>query len=144
MAKLELCTNSYRRTGLIDRLSENSVGFWTDNQWYIIIFTLAIFCDALSTTLFMVQLGPDIEIHPIIRIASRVMGPYLGPLTGFMIKLLAGFYVTIYLRRWAKYIFTTAAIISFWAAWYNIWGTNIEGYTPNILEWPNVLNWMNF
>jgi hypothetical protein len=41
--------------------------------------------------------------------------------------------LTIYLRRWAIYIFVAVIILYAWAAWYNIWGCDL--YYPRLLDW---------
>jgi len=99
----------------------------------MLLFVIALFCDAASTIHSMLIEGPDVEIHPVIRLVSRTLGPVAGPLVATAGKTLAGLLVAIYCRRFAAYIFVTASIISFWAAWYNIWGFKV--YTPLILKW---------
>ena len=61
------------------------------------------------------------------------MGPVAGPLAAAAGKAIVGIALAVYLRKFAAYLFATASIISFWAAWYNIWGYKL--YTPMILEW---------
>jgi len=73
------------------------------------------------------------EIHLAIRWVSMLFGNILGPLIGALGKTIAGLLVAIYLRRFAIYILLAASIISFWAAWYNVWGYKI--YEPNIFNW---------
>jgi hypothetical protein len=77
--------------------------------------------------------GPEVEIHPIIRFISKALGPVVGPVIAAIGKALAGIIVCVFCKRFAAYIFTAASIISFWAAWYNIWGYKV--YTPLILKW---------
>lgn len=118
---------------LTTKLKENSWGFWKDYRWFIIVFVIALFCDAAGTIHFMLIEGPDVEIHPVIRLVSKILGPVAGPLIAAVGKAFAGILVCIYCRRFAAYIFVAASIISFWAAWYNLWGFKI--YTPLILRW---------
>ncbi|MHC4646756.1 MAG: hypothetical protein ACYTBJ_14755 [Planctomycetota bacterium] len=118
---------------LIGRFRENYRGFWEKYHCFFAVFVLSLLCDAASTMHFMLREGPDVEIHIVIRLLSKSLGPVAGPLVGAIGKILAGIVVTVYFRRWAGYIFVTASIISFWAAWYNIWGFRI--YTPIILQW---------
>ena len=73
------------------------------------------------------------ESHPTVRLVAAHLGPILGPLIAFFWKSLLGLAVIIYLRRFALYIFTPAIILSFWAAWYNVWGVNL--YYPRLLKW---------
>jgi len=118
---------------LINRFRENWRGFWKTYSWLTAIFVVALFCDAASTIHFMLRAGPEVEIHPIIRCISRAMGPVAGPLATAVGKAIAGIALAVYLRKFAAYLFVTASIISFWAAWYNIWGHKL--YTPMIFEW---------
>ena len=118
---------------LIGRFRENYRGFWGKYRYFFAVFVLALLCDAASTMHFMLRAGTDAEIHVVIRFFSKSLGPVVGPLVGAIGKILAGIIVTVYFRRWAGYIFVTASLISFWAAWYNIWGFRI--YTPIILQW---------
>ncbi|MCP4710595.1 MAG: hypothetical protein GY869_18380, partial [Planctomycetes bacterium] len=103
-------------------------------RWFIILFVVALLCDALSTIHFMRREGhPDSEIHLAIRLIAQIFGPIIGPLIAFVGKAVCGLAVCIYLRRWALYIFTPVIVLSFWAAWYNIWGWQ-TGYIPNIFR----------
>lgn len=118
---------------LVKKFTENYRGFFHRYRWFIAVFVLAIFCDAASTIHFMLIEGPGVEIHPLIRLVSRILGPVVGPVMAAIGKALAGVALCIYCRRFAAYIFVTASTISFWAAWYNIWGYKV--YTPLILKW---------
>ena len=111
----------------------NYGGFWKDYRWFIVVFIVSLFCDAGSTMHFMLREGPDAEMHLGIRFVSRIFGPIAGPLIGAIGKAVAGVLVGIFCRRFAGYIFVTASIISFWAAWYNMWGFRL--YTPIIVQW---------
>ncbi len=102
------------------------------------LFIIAVCCDTLSTIHFMTILGPmgpSFEINPLFRLAAVGYGSVVGPLLCCLFKIIAGFYVAWRLGRWAPYMFITGIIISFWAAWYNMWGCYIEEYIPGILTW---------
>jgi len=118
---------------LIETFRENRRDFFKHYCIFIIIFVLALFCDAASTIHFMLRDGPDVEIHPLIRFVSRLLGPVAGPIIGALTKTVGGIAVCIILRRFAAHILVAASIISFWAAWYNLWGYKV--YTPIILQW---------
>ena len=118
---------------IIERLRDNSRGFWGKYYWLTLIFVVSVLCDALSTIHFMRKWGPEAEIHLAIRWTSMLFGNIIGPLIGAFGKAVAGLLVAIYLRRFAVYILITVSIISFWAAWYNVWGYKV--YEPNILNW---------
>jgi len=112
---------------------ENYRGFWKDYRWFIVVFVVSLFCDAGSTMHFMLREGPDAEMHIVIRFLAETLGPVTGPLIGAIGKVVAGVVVGVYIKRFAGYIFVTASIISFWAAWYNLWGFKL--YTPIIVQW---------
>ena len=118
---------------LVNKFRENFRGFLHHYRWFIAVFILALLCDAASTIHFMLIEGPEVEIHPIIRFISKALGPVVGPVIAAIGKALAGIVVCVFCRRFAAYIFTAASIISFWAAWYNMWGYKV--YTPLILKW---------
>ena len=118
---------------LVTKFRENYRGFLKRYQWSIAVFVLALFCDAASTIHFMLVEGPDVEIHPLIRLVSKILGPVAGPLLAAAGKAVTGVVVSIFCRRFATYIFVTASVISLWAAWYNMWGYKV--YTPLILKW---------
>ena len=118
---------------IVTKLKHNLPGFLQANRWFIIFFIAALLCDTASTSYFMQRQGPDAELHPVIRLTSQSLGPYLGPLLGFLGKAAAGLTIGLYLRKWTPYIFVTVTIISFWAAWYNIWGHKLD-YFPNIFN----------
>jgi hypothetical protein len=104
------------------RFRENSRGYWVHYRPVILLFTLALLCDAVSTVHFMRELGATAELHPAVRWASMAFGPVLGPLIGAAGKALASVFVTICCRRYALGIFMAASLIYLFAAWYNIWG----------------------
>jgi hypothetical protein len=104
------------------RFRENSRGYWLRYRPVILLFTIALLCDAVSTVHFMRELGARAELHPAVRWASVAFGPVLGPLIGAAGKALACFFVTICCRRYALSIFIAATAIYLVAAWYNIWG----------------------
>jgi len=81
---------------------------------------------------FMHREGADLELHPLYRLAAYAFGYTVGPLLGFLSKLMGGMVVCVYFRRWAAVIFTIVSLISFWACWYNVWGRDIS-YTVDLL-----------
>lgn len=100
----------------------------------IAVFIIALICDGASTIYVMLNEGPENELHPVIKFVSvKMFGPVFGPLSGIISKAIAGLAVAIYLKRFAPYIFVAVIIVSFWAAWYNIWGWKL--YVPLGLKW---------
>ena len=119
---------------IVTKLRENSRGFWQTYRWFILVFALAVLCDAASTVYFLSQPDPDMEAHPAINfLCSNMLGPVAGPLFAAIAKLAIGIVIAVYCRRFAICIFVAVSAISFWAAWYNLWGFKL--YTPIILEW---------
>jgi len=118
---------------IAERFRINSRGFATRFRALLLLFIVALLCDAISTTRFMLREGgPHSEAHPVVRHVSQVLGPILGPWFGALGKFAAAVVVAIYLRRWAAVIFLVGTVLSLWAAWYNIWGVNL--YTPALLH----------
>jgi hypothetical protein len=104
------------------RLRENFQGFWRSYHAAIIIFTLALLADGLSTIHFITRLGVSAEFHPLVRLASAAFGPVAGPMMGALGKWLICLQLAIYCRKFASYILLGIAIVYMLAAWYNIWG----------------------
>lgn len=119
---------------IIDRLKKNYVGFWRTYRWMIVVFIIALLCDAGSTIWFMLKDDPDIEeVNVSIAMVSDIFGPIVGPLIGALGKFCAAIFVAVYWRRAAFYLFMTGSILFFWAGWYNVWGVNM--YSPRLLVW---------
>jgi hypothetical protein len=117
---------------IIERFKVNWQGFFCRYWIFIVLTFLAAMADMYSTIYFMRIEGVDMERHPTIRLLSFFLGPVLGPVVGKFWQLGAVFAVTVYLRRWAFYIFVTVIILYTWAAWYNIWGRFL--YVPWIID----------
>jgi len=90
--------------------------------------------DAASTVFFMLRdKTVNGELHPVIRLACIILGPVGGPLFSAIGKLIAVVVVCLLIPRAAKHILFVASVLSFWAAWYNIWGCEL--YIPRLIQW---------
>ncbi len=98
----------------------------------LILTLLASLADMASTIHFMLIHGPAAEGHPVVRVIALVFGPVLGPMLGKATQFLVVIMVTVFLRRWAVYIFIPLIILYGWAAWYNFWGHDV--YYPRLLQ----------
>jgi hypothetical protein len=105
---------------IVECFRTNWEGYIRDFHVFLILTVLAAVADAASTVYFMLRAGPDAEGHPAIRMISAVFGPILGPIASKLCQLTAVVALTIYLRRWAVYIFVAVIILYTWAAWYNM------------------------
>lgn len=111
-----------------ERFRHNYQGFWYTFRWFIFIFVIAQFCDALSTCYFMGKIGWEYEFHPLIRYASRTWGTFWGPMLSFVFKVISGVAIAIYLRKYARVIFLATASTAAFAAFYNVWSTATRSY----------------
>lgn len=116
-----------------EKFKNNSKGFFEKYKWLLVIFLISLCCDGISTVYFMYETGPEAELHPAVKYSSRIFGTVAGPMIAVVMKAVSGIAVAIYLRRYAVYILVAAAVISFWAAWYNVWGCQI--YQPYFFRW---------
>jgi hypothetical protein len=110
---------------IVERFRTNWEGYIREFRVFLTLTVLAAVADAASTVYFMLRTGPDAEGHPAIRMISAVFGPMLGPILGKLFQLTVIVSLTIYLRRWATYIFAAVIILYAWAAWYNVWGCGL-------------------
>ena len=115
---------------IIKRIRANWHGYISAYSIFLILVVLAATADALSTVFFMLIRGPEEEAHPVIRWIAMELGPVLGPLVGKLIQIVALIAVTVYLRRWAVYLFVMAIILYAWAAWYNVLAIPVLLHTP--------------
>ncbi len=106
-----------------ERLQANWDGYLTRYWVFLVLLALAAIADMLSTVFFMIIDGPEAEGHPVIRLLSIVLGPVSGPIIGKCGQFAAAIVLTVFLRRWAIYIFITAIMLYAWAAVYNIVAT---------------------
>ena len=118
---------------ILGRFRVNWKGYIQQYRVFLILTILAALADAASTVYFMCRTGPDAEGHPAIRLISIVFGPVLGPIISKLCQLSVIVILTVYLRRWAIYIFVAVIILYAWAAWYNIWDCDL--YYPRLLYW---------
>ena len=118
---------------LAQRLKKNAQGFWSVYHRLIMILVIALLSDAFSTFLRLEKGAED--IHPLVRYLSdpAILGYLLSPLVVAVLKGGAAIFVAIYWRRFALCILHAVTIISFWAAWYNLWGHEL--YEPRLLRW---------
>jgi len=107
---------------IVRRLKINWQGFIRQYFVFLILTFIASAADLLSTVYFMHVEGVGLERHPTIRLLSMLFGPMVGPIIGKFWQLMALIFLTVYLRKWALYIFVAVIILYGWAAWYNIWG----------------------
>jgi len=114
------------------RLRENWVGYVHEYRVFLVLVVLASLADMASTIHFMLYAGPQAEVHPTVRFASEFFGPWLGPMLGKAIQFTVIIVLTVFLRRWAIFIFIPVIILYSWAAWYNVWGYLL--YYPRLLH----------
>ena len=117
---------------VVTRLRENWVGYVHEYRVFLVLVVLASLADMASTMHFMLYAGPQAELHPTVRFLSEYLGPFLGPFLGKAIQVTVIIVVTVFLRRWAIFIFIPVIILYAWAAWYNVWGYHL--YYPRLLQ----------
>ena len=122
---------------VLTRFRENWAGYLHEYRFFLVLVLLASLADTASTIYFMLSRGPAAEGHPAVRMISEAYGPIFGPILGKTIQFLTLIGVTVFLRRWATFIFIPIIILYTWAAWYNVWGHEL--YHPRLVRWLEVL-----
>ena len=117
---------------IVTRLRENWVGYVEEYRIFLVLVLLASLADMASTIHFMLYAGPQAEYHPTVRFAAQFFGPVLGPVFGKAVQFTVIIVLTVFLRRWAIFIFIPVIILYSWAAWYNVWGYHL--YYPRLLH----------
>jgi hypothetical protein len=118
---------------VVARFRENWVGYVNEYRLLLALVLLASLADMASTIYFMLSRGPAAEGHPAVRMFAEAYGPVFGPLLGKSVQFLTLIGVTVFLRRWALFIFIPTIILYTWAAWYNVWGHEL--YYPRLIQW---------
>lgn len=122
-----------------ERFRVNWQGYLRRYWIFLVLIIIAAAADMFSTIRFMLLEGPEAEGHPAVRLLANFLGPVIGPVVGKICQFAVVIAVTVYLRRWAVYIFVTVIILYTWAAWYNIWGQYL--YYPRLLK---LLEYLSF
>ena len=117
---------------VVERFKANWDGYVREYRVFLILTVLAALADAASTVYFMLRAGANAEGHPAVRLVAAVFGPILGPIVGKLCQFTVVVALTVYLRRWAVYIFAAVIVLYTWAAWYNVWGCDL--YYPRLLD----------
>lgn len=115
---------------VVERIRANWPGYVSAYSILLVLVVLAAVADALSTVFFMLIRGPEEEAHPLIRWMAVTLGPVLGPLLGKFVQIVALVAVTVYLRRWAVFLFICATVLYAWAACYNILSIPVLLHSP--------------
>jgi hypothetical protein len=123
-----------------ERFHQNYQGFGSTFRWFILIFVIAQFSDALSTCYFMNKIGWQYEFHPLVRHSARIFGTTWGPMLSFVFKASSGVVVAIYLRKYARLIFLGTASTASLAAFYNVWSTS----TQQVITFNDVLAFFGY
>jgi uncharacterized protein YacL len=118
---------------IVRRLRENWSGYVRQYCVFLILVVLVSVADVASTIHFMQHAGPQVELHPTVRVLSESVGPVLGPLLGKAVQVIVLVVLTVFFRRRAIFIFIPVIILYAWAAWYNVWGHEL--YYPRLLHW---------
>ena len=104
--------------------------------WFVLffLFILALFFDAATTSVFMIENGTDYEIHPVIRAVSLCTGPVYGPLLGAVFKVFAGLFLIRIHRPLSRLILPVVTVLSVFAGVYNIfaWPLYQMGYLQSL------------
>lgn len=86
--------------------------------------------DAATTIHFMVRYGVDEELHPAMRAAAQVLGPWAGVICGTLVRLGFVLIVAALWRRWCRVILWVCAGLYLLAA-----GSNAFGWLGRALWW---------
>ena len=101
------------------RFRTNYKNFWQEHHYYVTLLIIAAVVDCFSTIHFMHIIGPEKEIHPMIRELSFLLGPLHGPILGKMLQVSIGMIAIIYIKKYSILLIVITAIMYSWAATAN-------------------------
>ena len=114
------------------RFQRNWDGYLFKFRYWLVLILITGIADTISTIYFMTEMGAENEVHPAIRFVSIVAGPLIGPIIGKLCQYSAILAITLFFRKQAVFVFIPVIILYAWAAWFNIWGSQI--YYPRLLQ----------
>jgi hypothetical protein len=100
----------------VNRIRGNAGEFLIEHRRLLYLLVIAGFVDLLSTIHFMQIIGPEKELHPIIRYLGYEYGPVIGPSLGKFSQIFFGLFAVLYFRKHAKFILAFVAVMYSWAA----------------------------
>jgi hypothetical protein len=124
----ELFLESIGAIAVVTNFRRNCAGFWRSYRWLILLLSVGLLCDAVSTIGFMEELGIEAELNPSVRALSYTFGTTAGPLLGAVLKAGVCCVICVYYRRFAPHMFCCATFAYFFAAWFNVWGIHLTAH----------------
>lgn len=88
---------------------------------YILLIALigTALMDAVSTTYFMLQIGPDHELNWVVRQLSYLYGPVAGPLLGKIYQILAVWVMSVMVPKLIRFICCMVIVFNVYAFFMN-------------------------
>lgn len=106
---------------------------WRPNRRLFVFFFITLLMDTLSTMHFMRTLGPESELHPLVRLICCTFGIVLGPLIAAAVKALVLAAVLLCHRRFARAVLLIAGLLHGLACFYNLYVADL--YFEDLLPW---------
>ncbi len=89
-------------------------------HWIMLILLIGTaLMDAVSTTYFMLQTGPDSEMNWVVRVLSLGYGPIIGPLLGKIYQIFAVWVISVMVPRLTRFICLTVILFNAYAFFFN-------------------------
>ena len=100
--------------------SKNKTVLFTKYRSYFYFFLVTALTDAISTTLFMKMLGPEMESNFIVRDLAFYYGIYAGPVLGKIYQIFAVWGLSVIAPRLTRLICIVVIAINLFATGINI------------------------
>ena len=75
--------------------------------------------DAVSTTYFMLQTGPEREMNWVVRILSYEYGPIVGPVLGKLYQIFAVWVISVMVPRLTRFVCIMIILFNVYAFFMN-------------------------
>jgi hypothetical protein len=89
-------------------------------HWIMLILLIGTaLMDAVSTTYFMLETGPDSEMNWVVRMLSFGYGPFIGPLLGKIYQIFAVWVISVMVPRLTRFICFMVIVFNVYAFFFN-------------------------
>jgi hypothetical protein len=89
-------------------------------HWIMLILLIGTaLMDAVSTTYFMLETGPGLEMNWVVRMLSFGYGPIIGPLLGKIYQIFAVWVISVMVPRLTRFICFMVIVFNVYAFFFN-------------------------
>ncbi len=106
--------------GATINLDENKALLLDRHQLLFVVLVMSALLDAISTTHFMVRIGPEFESNYVVRNLTYALGLAAGPLIGKAMQILTVWLLTVFTPKLTGFVCVTVIFMNLYAFLLNM------------------------